>query len=85
MGVVEQLTRPEGSGETVSSTEIGGQSILWKEHAPDHGQPALAEIPDEEAAGSPPLEDEQEKIEEDDTSRIGPEETLRTKNPAGPN
>ena len=48
---------------------------------------------DEETAGSPqfgiarleePLDDEQEKSGEDDPSRIGPEETLMTKNPDVP-
>ena len=71
MDTVEQWTPPEGSGETVSSTEIGGQTILWKGRGTNNGQPALAEIPDEETFGSPqfetarlegPLDDEEENI-----------------------
>ena len=31
-----------------------------------------------------PLDDEREKIEEEDTSRVSPEETLMTKNAGGP-
>ena len=81
MDTVEQLTPSEGSRETVSSIEIGGQSILWKGRATTHGQPVLAEIHDEETAGSPqfisarleePLDDEQLKIGKDDTSRVDP-------------
>ena len=91
---VDQLTPLEESGETVSSTDIGGQSILWKERGMNHGPPALAEIPDEETAGSPqfkrarmekPLEDEQERTGEDETEQIGPENILMTKNPGKPN
>ena len=52
MDTVEQLTPPEGPVEIVSSTEIGGQSILWKGRATSDGQLALADIPDEETAGS---------------------------------
>ena len=71
MDTVEQLTPPEGSGGTVSSTEIGGQPILWKGRGTNNGQPAPAEIPDEETAGSlqltrarleGPLDDDQQKI-----------------------
>ena len=88
MGVVGQMTPSEGAGATASTTEIGGQSTLWKEHAPDHGHPALAEIPDEETAGSPQFkrarlaesfEDEQEKAGENETEQIGPENILKTK------
>ena len=64
---------------------------MWKERGTNLGQPALAEIPDEESAGSSKrarleesLDDEPEKMGEDDTSRIRPEETLMTKNPGRP-
>ena len=49
----DQSTPSEESGETVSSTESGGQSILWKERGTNHRQLALDEIPDEETAGNP--------------------------------
>ena len=90
MGTGDQLTPPEESGETVPSKEIGGQSTLWKERRTNDGQPAPVEIPDEETAGSPQfkracleesLDNELEKMREDDTSRIGLEEILMTKNP----
>ena len=65
---------------------------MWKERETNRGQPALAENPDEETGGSPQfkrarleesLDDEPEKLGEDDTSRISPEETLLTKNLRG--
>ena len=71
MDTEEQLNPLEGAGETASSTEI----------------------PDRETVGSPefksarleePLDEEQEKIEEDDASRISPGETLVPKNPGNP-
>ena len=64
---------------------------MWKERGTSRGQPALAEIPDEDSAGSSKrarleesLDDEPEKMGEDDTPRISPEETLMTKNPERP-
>ena len=71
MDAVEQITPLVGAGETTSSTEI----------------------PFGETAGSPqfkrarleePLDDKQEKIEEDDAPRICREETLMTQNPGDP-
>ena len=68
MDTGDQSTLSEESGETVSSTEKGGESNLWT--GTNHRQPALDEIPDEETAGSPqfksarleePFDDEQEK------------------------
>ena len=93
MGTGGQLTPPEELGETVSSKEIGGQSTLWKERGTNDGRPVPVEIRDEETAGSPQfkrarleesLDNEPEKMGEDDTSRISPAETLMTKNPGGP-
>ena len=57
------------------------------------GQQNQADAPDGETVGSPevqkarleePLEDEQEKIGEDDASRISSEESMMTKNPGNP-
>ena len=67
---IQVISRPfrKNRGETVSSTEKGGESNLWT--GTNHRQPALDEIPDEETAGSPqfksarleePFDDEQEK------------------------
>ena len=89
MEAAEQMTLLEEARETESSTEIGEQSTLWKERGTNHGQQASAEILDEETGGSSQfvrarleetLDNEPEKMGDDDTSRISPAETLMTKN-----
>ena len=71
MDAVEQMTSLEGARETASSTEIGGQSISWKDV--------------EREISRSPLRNKQEKTGEDETERIGPEDMLMTKSQGEPN